>query len=54
MCGIEDQIANHCNEELTPCFYCEQAKDEPYTEVATKRNGFQWVCSDCVKEFDDE
>lgn len=54
MCGIENQIAEHRNEELEPCFYCEEAKDEEYTEVKTGTYGVQWVCRECVKEFDNE
>lgn len=56
MCGIEDQIANHCNEELTECFYCEEyiQEDEEGLEILTRDHGIQYLCDNCADGYIEE
>lgn len=54
-CHVANQIAKHCDEpeqEILVCWACEQTvKQDELTEVETKRNGFQFICGDCIEDY---
>ena len=57
MCGIENQIAIHCNQdETTICFGCDEiiSEDDEATEIRTRDCGYQFVCDECIEGFTDE
>ena len=51
MCGISDQIAIHCNQEIKDvCFICERliTEDESADEVMVKGVGWQLIHDECL------
>ena len=54
MCGISNQIAEHCDEPegLYTCWHCdEEVNKDDLEDVKTRDSGYQSIGSCCIDEY---